>query len=404
MINIGLLGLGTVGQGVVEIIRKKEKDLENLLNKKIKIKKILVKNINKERDIQPSKDIITDDFKDILEDDEINIIIEVTSDLEESYGYIKDSLNKGKHVVTANKAIVSKYFEELNNLSIKNKVAFLYEASVAGGIPVLKPLKEEIALNEIDEVQGILNGTCNYILTKMFQEGLDYKEVLKVAQDLGYAEADPAADVEGHDTLRKLRILGTIALQGTILEEDIILEGIDNISSFDVEQMKKLNKTVKLIGEARILEDGFIAVVQPTIVDNNSYFASVNEAFNSVAFKGDNVGELKFYGAGAGKLPTANAILGDVLDIIMDSYRKVNPLGEKVLLNKNKTIKGKYYLRFSKIKDEILKEVDKISEKILAKDEFIAIETKEMELQEIYNIIESLNIKKDEYFLGRFLN
>ena len=238
MINIGLLGLGTVGQGVVEIIRKKEKDLENLLNKKIKIKKILVKNINKERDIQPSKDIITDDFKDILEDDEINIIIEVTSDLEESYGYIKDSLNKGKHVVTANKAIVSKYFEELNNLSIKNKVAFLYEASVAGGIPVLKPLKEEIALNEIDEVQGILNGTCNYILTKMFQEGLDYKEVLKVAQDLGYAEADPAADVEGHDTLRKLRILGTIALQGTILEEDIILEGIDNISSFDVEQMK----------------------------------------------------------------------------------------------------------------------------------------------------------------------
>ena len=283
-------------------------------------------------------------------------------------------------------------------------MAFLYEASVAGGIPVLKPLKEEIALNEIDEVQGILNGTCNYILTKMFQEGLDYKEVLKVAQDLGYAEADPAADVEGHDTLRKLRILGTIALQGTILEEDIILEGIDNISSFDVEQMKKLNKTVKLIGEARILEDGFIAVVQPTIVDNNSYFASVNEAFNSVAFKGDNVGELKFYGAGAGKLPTANAILGDVLDIIMDSYRKVNPLGEKVLLNKNKTIKGKYYLRFSKIKDEILKEVDKISEKILAKDEFIAIETKEMELQEIYNIIESLNIKKDEYFLGRFLN
>lgn len=404
MINIGLLGLGTVGQGVVEIIEKRGKELEYILKERLNIKKILVKDIYKERDIQIPSHILTDDFKDILEDEEIDIIIEVTSDLEESYGYIRQALDKGKHVVTANKAIVSKYFEELNRLSMENEAGFLYEASVAGGIPVLKPLKEQITLNEIDEIQGILNGTCNYILTNMFKEELDYKEVLKTAQELGYAEADPSADVEGHDTLRKLRILSTIALQGKILEEDIILDGIDSISSFDIVQMKKLNSTIKLIGEARRYGDGFTAVVQPVIIDNDSYFANVEGAYNSVAFKGDNVGELKFYGAGAGKLPTANAVLSDVLDIVMGSYRSVNPLGEKRLINTNHMIKGKYYVRVSKVGEEVLDRLDEISEEVLSKDGYIAVRTREVRLQEIYGILKSLNIDKGEYFLGRFLN
>ncbi|MCF6465731.1 homoserine dehydrogenase [Clostridium sp. Cult2] len=403
MLNIGLLGLGTVGQGVLEILSKRKKELEEILNKKIIIKKILVKNIEKKRNIDLPKGIITDNFNDIIEDDKIQLIIEATSNLEDSYGYIKEGLNRGKHVVTANKAIVSKYFEELTALALENKVAFLYEASVAGGIPVLKPLKEHIPLNRINEIQGILNGTCNYILTRMFKDDLDYDEVLKIAQNLGYAEANPAADVEGHDTLRKLRILSTLGLQVKVLEEDILLEGIDNIKSFDIEQIKKLNSVIKLIGEGKYYEDGFIAVVLPTIVTKDSYFSTVNEAFNSVAFKGDNVGELKFYGPGAGKLPTANAILTDVLDIGLNTYRNNNPLRNKKLKNYNYSIKGKFYLRVSKLDWETGKGLEEITEEILGQGKYIGIKTKEVKLGKIYEILKSLNINKKEYFLGRFL-
>lgn len=331
MLNIGLLGLGTVGQGVVEIISKRKKELEELLNKKIRIKKILVKNMDKKRNIILPEDILTDNFNDIIEDDEIQLIIEATSSLGEGYRYVKEGLERGKHVVTANKAIVSRYFEELTALALENRVAFLYEASVAGGIPILKPLKEHIPLNRINEIQGILNGTCNYILTKMFEDDLDYDEALKIAQDLGYAESDPVADVEGYDTLRKLRILSSLGLQRKILEDDILLEGIDNIKSFDIEQIKKLNSVIKLIGEAKHYEDGYVAIVLPTIVAKDTYFSTINGAFNSISFKGDNVGELKFYGPGAGKLPTANAILTDVLDIGLNTYRNKNLLGKRGL-------------------------------------------------------------------------
>lgn len=403
MIGIGLLGLGTVGQGIVEILEERKDALKTLLQEEISIKKILVRDIHKKRNIQVSDGILTDDFQDIL-DEEVDIVIEVTSDLEESYRYIVEAMNRGKHIVTANKAIVSKYFEELNELSIKKDVGFLYEASVGGGIPILKPLKEQIVLNDIDEVQGILNGTCNYILTNMFERDLDYDEVLRTAQELGYAEADPSADVQGHDTLRKLRILATLGLQGKVTEDDILLEGIDNINSFDIVQIKRLNSTVKLIGEARRRKDGFTAVVQPMIIKNDSYFASVNGAFNSVAFRGNNVGELKFYGSGAGKLPTANAILSDVIDIIMNSYREENSLGDDVLSNENHMIEGRYYLRISPMGEGVPNILSDISEEVLAQGEYISIKTKSIELYKIYDIIRELGLNKNEYFLARFFD
>ncbi|WP_352418975.1 homoserine dehydrogenase [Proteiniborus sp.] len=403
MIGIGLLGLGTVGTGVVEILEKRQEELKSLTGKEIRIKKILVKNINKKREIQIKENIITSDFEEILNDKDISIVVELTGDLEQSYKYIKSALNSGKNIVTANKAVVSKYFEELSSLAAEKNLAFLYEASVGGGIPILKPLKEELALNKITEVQGILNGTCNYILTKMFNEGLDYKEVLKIAQDMGYAEADPTADVEGHDTLRKLRILGTLALQGKIDENDILLEGISKITSFDIEQIKKMNSTVKLIGEVKGLDGGFTALVQPTIIKEDSYFANVNMAFNSVVFTGDNVGELKFYGSGAGKLPTANAVLGDVLDIINGTYRKGNPLGERKLRNLNTELKSEYYLRISLSNEDIFKSIEKISREVLYKNDNIAILTKEIEYLEIIELISSLGIDKDKYFIARVL-
>lgn len=404
MINIGLLGLGTVGTGIVEILENRKKEVSKLLNEEIKIKKILVKDMDKKRDIVLKENIIIDNFEEILNDDEISIIVEVTGDIDQSYEYIKLALNKGKSVVTANKALVSKYFEELSNLAEEKNVSFLYEASVGGGIPVLKPLKEELVLNELSEVQGILNGTCNYILTRLFNEGLDYDEVLRKAQELGYAEMDPAADVEGHDTLRKLRILGSLALQGQVLEEDIILEGIDKITSFDVRQIKLMKSTVKLIGEVIEVEDGYNAIVIPTIIKDGSYFASVNMAYNSVTFKGNNIGELKFYGAGAGKLPTADAVIRDIIDVVLNTNRNYNPLGDRILKNKNDKIKGKYYLRISESKEQILKSLESISKKVLSTKENIAILTDEIELKEIMDTISALKVGKDDYFIARILD
>ncbi|MGJ0846171.1 homoserine dehydrogenase [Tissierella praeacuta] len=403
MINIGLIGLGTVGSGVVEILNKRKDELKSILGSELFIKRILVKNINKKRDISLGKSLITLEFDEILKDSDISIIIEATGDLEESYNYIKKSLKAGKNVVTANKAVVSKYFEELTNMANKNNCAFLYEASVGGGIPILKPLKEVVATNEITQIQGILNGTCNYILTRMFDEKLAYEEALKIAQELGYAELDPTDDIEGYDTLRKLRILGTIALKGKISEEDILVRGIKGIIPFDIEQIKNLGCTVKLIAEVKSTGDKFTAMVQPTIIKKNSYFANVNMAFNSVAFIGNNVGELKFYGSGAGKFPTANAVLSDVLDIVKSSYRKGNPLGTRKLKNINEKIEEPYYLRVSSEYKKKFTILYDMADEILSTTDNIAIITKEVSIQNILSLISSLGIDDDKYFLGRIV-
>lgn len=399
MINIGLLGLGTVGTGVLEILEERKVELKELIGKELKVKRILVKDINKKRELDLNKYELTSNFEEILSDEDIHIIIEVTSDLEESYQYLKSSLKSGKHIVTANKAIVSKYFQELSDLALKNNLGFLYEASVAGGIPLLKPLKESLALNKIDEVQGILNGTCNYILTRMLNEGLEYDEVLKDAQDLGYAEADPAADVQGHDSLRKLRILGTLALQSQIEEKDIFLAGIENIKAFDILKIKDMNKNLKLIGHAQYMNNGFQASVQPTIIKENSMFSNVNMAFNSVIFKGNNVGDLMFYGPGAGKLPTANAVLSDVVDIALDSFRNKNYLSKSNLDNLNSKMEEQYYLRLPEDTDTSL--LENILDRILSQDEYVAIITKEVSPFEILELISSLNINSNDYFLAK---
>lgn len=403
MVNIGLLGLGTVGTGIVEILNDRKEQLKVLTGKEINIKKILVRNLKKERGVKLEEGILTMDFNEILRDKEINIIVEVTGDLECSYEYITEALKAGKNVVTANKAVVSKYFEELSSLASEKNLAFLYEGSVGGGIPVIKALREQLSLNKISEVQGILNGTCNYILTSMIDEGKSYDEALKIAQELGYAESDPTDDLEGYDTLRKLRILATLSLQGKITEEDIVLNGISSIKSFDINNIKAMDSTIKLIGEVKVCEYGFTAVVQPVVVKNNSHFANVNNAFNSVLFKGDHIGELKFYGAGAGKLATANAVLSDVLDIILDSCRKGNPLGKNNLKNNNDKLKGNYYLRISTPNKDIISVLRDISNKILSEESNIAIITEEVEIAKINNLISLLGIDKKDYFLARIL-
>ena len=381
MINIGLLGFGTVGQGIVDILDKR-KDL--ILGEELNVKKILVRSLEKERQVQVASDKLTLDANDIIEDDEIDIVIEVTGDVDLSYRLLKRAMEKKKDVVTANKALVSAFFEELSHLAEENGVYFLYEASVAGGIPIIKPLKDQMRLNEISKVEGILNGTCNYILTKMTDEFLDYGQVLKDAQKLGYAEADPSSDVEGTDTLRKLRILATMALGGSITEDDIICDGIDSISAVDIQLLRDKGRLVKLIGQAKEVEGGYEAIVQAKAVRLNDYFAGVKDAFNSVSVEGDFVGTLKFYGAGAGMYPTANAVLTDLIDCIIGTQDKTSPLRGRKLVNKNEDIKGKYYLRISNWNNDdglIIKEIT--DEKLLDSKKDLAIITREIKLFEL---------------------
>lgn len=396
MIDIGLLGLGTVGQGVVNILSKKRSELEVLLKDEVRIKKILVKNLEKSRDVEIEPGILTLDPLEITEDETINVVVEVTGDVDLSYKLIKRALENGKHVVTANKALVSAYFEELSYLAEKNEVYFLYEASVGGGIPVLKPLKDQIQFNTINKVQGILNGTCNFILTKMSDEGLGYDEVLKEAQELGYAEADPGADVEGLDTMRKLRILSSLALGGSITEDDIIYSGIDKITALDIELLGKRNRRVKLIGEAIKNDNIYTAIVWPKAVSESSPLKNVDGAFNSVLIEGDLSNTLNFYGPGAGMYPTANAIWTDIIDCLLDNGSKLSPLKNNKL-EKNENIFSRFYLRVSDYKAQDWLDYTDISDEILEDKEDLAIITKNLTLDIIVGKLAQL--KSDRYAL-----
>lgn len=394
MINIGMLGFGTVGQGVVDILTKKSKEI--FIKEELNIKKILVKNLEKERAVQVPKDKLTLNPDDIIEDKDINIIIEVTGDMALSYPLIKRAMENKKHVVTANKAVVSAYFEEFSLLAEKNGVSFLYEASVAGGIPILKPLKDQMRLNKISRIQGILNGTCNYILSKMTDEELDYHEVLKNAQELGYAESDPSSDVEGIDTARKLRILATMALGSSITEEDILCDGIGSLSALDIKLLKNKDRIVKLIGQAIEADGGYQAIVQPKAVKKEDYFARIEDAYNSVSVEGDFSGDLKFYGAGAGMYPTANAILTDVIDCIIKTQDRTNPLRYSKLENRNEDIAGSYYLRISNWSDDDYKIFEEyVEEKIFEDKEHLALITREVKL---FTLLDRLAQLEDKPF------
>lgn len=344
-LKLGLLGFGTVGQGVKKIISEKGKDLNNNSNIDLEIVKVAVRNLDGKREVAIDSEKLTDDPLEVINHPEIDIVIEVMGGVEDTFKLLEKAIKNKKHIVTANKAVVSKYFEELHNLAKENNVSLLYEASVGGGIPVIKPVYEMVDFNNISNIKGILNGTSNYILSKMSQEGLDYGEVLKEAQDLGYAEADPYDDVEGVDALRKLRIISSIAYRQPVKEEDIIRLGMSNISKTDIEVLKSMGYIIKLIAESWIEDDIIKAIVQPMAFDHHSYFSTVNDAFNSVTVKGDMVGELKFYGAGAGMLPTAYAVLKDVIHIAKEKESPYIYRCDRNLKVDSSDIIGDFYVR-----------------------------------------------------------
>ncbi len=312
MVKIGLLGCGTVGSGVVELLDKEASHRNGL-----SIEKILVRNLNK-HNARPYGCKLTDRFEDILKSD-IDIVVEVMGGIDPAYFYVKQSLLKGRHVVTANKDLIAKYGSELQKIAHQNKVRLLFEASVGGGIPLIKPLSESLAANNIYEIRGIVNGTTNFILSGMANSGITYEVALKEAQECGYAEANPEADVTGFDTARKLAILSSIAFHSNVDYEDIYTEGIDNISADDITLAKYLNCSIKLLALSRKNGKGIMARVAPVLLKNSDPLANVSDVYNAIIVKGDAMGDVLFFGQGAGKLPTASAVVGDIFEIVRNN-------------------------------------------------------------------------------------
>lgn len=316
VINAALLGLGTVGTGVYKVLKSQEEEMEQKIGAAVAVKKILVRNLKKAAAKLQEPELLTDSWQEILEDDSIDIVIEVMGGIHPAKEYITAALCAGKHVVTANKDLVASFGGELLDCAAEHHCDFLFEASVAGGIPIIRPLKQCLAGNHISEVVGIVNGTTNFILTKMSQENMEFADALALATRLGYAEADPTADIQGYDAGRKVAIMASIAFNSRVTFEDVATEGITHISSKDIRYAKELGCVIKLLGVAKNTESGIEVKVQPMLVPQGHPLASVNDSFNAVFVHGDAVDDAMFYGRGAGELPTASAIVGDVFDIV----------------------------------------------------------------------------------------
>ena len=302
--NIAILGFGIVGSGVYEVALQ--------CNKGINVKSIL-----DIRDFSghPAGELFVDNYDQILSDTSISTVVETIGGLTPAYQYTKAGLENGKNVVTSNKELVAMHGAELSEIAAKNGVCYLFEASVGGGVPIIRPLQQCLAANQITEIYGILNGTTNYILTKMFKDGGLFDDALAEAQEKGYAEQNPSADVEGHDTCRKIAILSSLAFGKNISCDSIPTKGITSITKDDIHMADASGHVIKLIGHAKIVDGEVRCKVEPMPIPKSSPLANVDGVFNGIMIHGEPVGDVMFYGRGAGKLPTASAILADVLDI-----------------------------------------------------------------------------------------
>ena len=312
MINIAVLGYGTVGSGVVEVINTNQDSINRRAGDEIRIKYVLDL-----RDFpgDPVQEVLVHDYETIVNDPEVDIVVEVMGGLEPAHTFVKRALEAGKSVATSNKALVAKFGPELMDIARNKNINFLFEASCGGGIPIIRALNQSLTADEIDEVTGILNGTTNYMLTKMDTEGSRFESVLKEAQEKGYAEADPTADVEGYDACRKIAILSSLAYGKFLNYENIHTEGITRITPEDMEYAKAMGMSIKLLATSRKLsEDSYYAVVAPFLVEKNNPLYSVNDVYNGIFVHGNVLGDAMFYGSGAGKLPTASAVVADVVD------------------------------------------------------------------------------------------
>ncbi len=346
MINISVLGYGTVGSGVVEVLSMNQESISQKAGNEINVKYVLDL-----RDFpgDPIQEKVVHDFSIIANDPEVQIVVETMGGTKPAYDFVKEALEKGKSVCTSNKELVAKHGAELLAIAKENKVNFLFEASVGGGIPIIRPLNQSLTADEIDEITGILNGTTNYILTKMSTEGSDFDTVLKDAQEKGYAERNPEADVEGYDACRKIAILTSLAYGMQVDYEDIYTEGITKITDKDITYAKALGASIKIFGTSKKVDKKVYAMVAPMMINGEHPLYSVNDVFNGIFVHGNMLGDIMFYGKGAGKLPTASAVVADVVDAakhlgtnIMTIWSK-----EKLELADIQDAKQKFFVRLS---------------------------------------------------------
>lgn len=396
--KLGLIGFGNIGKGVEELVFKQREAIKNRFGEEISISTILINDLEKERETFDENIVFTNDFESLLEDDEIEGLVEVTATIEEAYHYLSQGLKKGKHVITANKAVVSKYFEELSALAEENKRAFLYEASVGGGVHIIKSVHEDLHLNKIKYIRGILNGTCNFILSEIDGKGSDYNDVLKEAQDLGFAEPDPSADVDGIDTQRKTRILSSLIFGGKVSEEKISSYGISNISVGDIEIFKKKNYKIRLIGEGLVEDGRYFSTVMPNLCPLYTTYANISGSTNCISYYGNNIGQVSFIGAGAGRYPTADAIMRDIIDVFQGTYISGNPLVNEEVEISNYQMNGEFYLRLPK---KLSESVENLAIEKFDLGEDISIFTKSIPFSYVQDLIKDLN--KDQFFLAKIL-
>lgn len=325
-VKVGLLGLGTVGTGVVRIVEGHQEDLSSQVGSPITIERIAVKHLEKYRSVNVDQSKLTEDPWAVIRDPEIDVIVEVMGGIEQTKTYILEALERGKHIVTANKDLMALHGAEILAKAQEKQCDVFYEASVAGGIPIIRTLIEGFSSDRIMKIMGIVNGTTNFILTKMSQEGASYEDVLAEAQELGYAEADPTSDVEGLDAARKMAILGTLGFRTNVELQDVSVKGISQVTKDDIAYAKRLGYEMKLLGIAERQDDEFSISVQPTMVRKGHPIAAVNGVFNAVYVYGEAVGETMFYGAGAGEMPTATSVVADLVAVIKNLKLGVNGL------------------------------------------------------------------------------
>lgn len=403
MIKVAVLGYGTVGSGVVEVLDKNSEIISKRVGEEIKVSYVLDL-----REFPGDKvsEILVHDFEDILSDDDVKIVAEAMGGIEPAYTFAKKSIAAGKHFCTSNKELVAKHGAELIAMAKDKNVNFMFEASVGGGIPVLRGIISSLRQENIEEITGILNGTTNYMMTRMDNEGVSFDDVLKDAQDKGYAERNPEADVEGYDACRKIAILSSLAFGKQVNFEDIHTEGITKISTDDMAYAKKMNKTIKLLGTSTKCGDKVSAMVAPYLVDAASPLYAVSDVFNAVLVKGNMLGDTMFYGAGAGKLPTASAVVADVIDIACNIDRNIPIYWEeaKLDLNKFEDICNDFFVRVDdkdgKASDNVYKAFEDVEEVESLENEYAYIVRNMTEgnfaslLSKVDSVINVIRIKK----------
>ena len=353
MVDIAVMGYGTVGSGVVEVVNTNGARISQRIGDELNIKYVLDL---KEFPGDPVQDKIVHDFETIVNDDDIKIVVEVMGGIEPAYTFVKRCLQAGKSVATSNKALVAKHGAELLSIAKDRGINFLFEASVGGGIPIIRPLNSSLTADEIEEITGILNGTTNYMMTKMFYEGADYDEVLKEAQENGFAERNPEADVEGYDACRKIAILSSLISGQQVDFEDIYCEGITEITAEDMKYAKAMGTTIKLLASSKRRGNRLHAIVAPCMLYPGHPLYNVNGVFNAIFVHGNVLGDAMFYGSGAGKLPTASAVVADVVDAAKHLNRNIMTMWkqDKLKLEDKADAKRRFFIRMKGDAQEML--------------------------------------------------